>query len=71
MGIRAMSPEVIIVDEIATPEDLESVKAASDSGVVIIASMHASSIKEAQKKLNISDIFTKTVLISRKGDAND
>lgn len=56
-GIRAMSPELIITDELVSQNDWNCVKRASESGVSIIASVHGRSIDDARKK----DYFPKGV----------
>jgi stage III sporulation protein AA len=50
MMLRAMNPEVIAIDEITAPEDVDSVLLSSRCGVTIIASVHASSPKELYEK---------------------
>lgn len=49
MMIRAMSPEVIITDEIGKPEDVEAVKDCTNTGVKIITSIHADSMEDLHK----------------------
>lgn len=46
MLIRAMSPDVIITDEIGRPEDGEAIKACRNSGVSVIASVHGSDMED-------------------------
>lgn len=49
-GIRSMNPDVIIADELASLEDFEAVLMASRCGVKVIASIHASNLKELRSK---------------------
>lgn len=63
-GLRSMSPSVIITDEISSIEDWKFVKLASNSGVKIIASVHASSINDVLRKdYFINNVFERYVLL--------
>lgn len=45
--VRAMSPEVIITDELGHAEDAEAVREAARSGIAVMASAHAGSYQSA------------------------
>lgn len=49
-GLRSMSPDVVVTDELCCERDFSCAKAAADSGVKIIASIHGESIKDVLKK---------------------
>ena len=49
MLIRAMSPQVLITDEIATSEDAKALKACIASGVKVITSIHGSCLEDLKK----------------------
>ena len=49
-GLRSLRPDVIITDEIATAEDVAMLQRAVRSGVVVIASVHASDLTEVRAK---------------------
>lgn len=49
MLIRAMSPDVVITDEIGKPEDAAAVKTALCAGVKTITSIHGSSYEEVEQ----------------------
>lgn len=72
-GIRTLAPEVIIMDELATIDDIEALNFAIGSGVKVLATAHSSSIEEFRRKPNFQrlidlKIFTRIVLLSgRKG----
>lgn len=71
-GIRSMNPDIIVTDELGETEDFEAVKFASNSGVKIIATIHARSINEVKNKLNfpiISNVFERYVFLSPTGRA--
>lgn len=46
MVIRAMSPQVIVTDELGRPEDVDAVEECLNAGVALLASAHAGSIEE-------------------------
>lgn len=46
MLIRAMSPDVIITDEIGKPEDVHAIEEALSAGVKVITSIHGSSYED-------------------------
>ncbi len=56
-GIRCMSPDVIITDEIVSESDSEAIINASASGIVIIASIHSSCSDELIEKKTFKLIF--------------
>jgi len=49
-AIRVLSPDVIICDEIGTEEDVKAVEQSVNSGICMIATMHASSMEELLAK---------------------
>jgi len=55
-GIRSMRPDVILTDEVATKDDIEMIKLATRSGVVVMASVHAGNIDEIRQKPYWADI---------------
>ena len=56
-GIRSMRPDIIITDEIATREDIEMVKLAARSGVIIFASVHAGGLDEIRLKPHFRELI--------------
>lgn len=68
-AVRCLSPNVIICDEIGTFKEAKAINEALNSGVKVIASIHASSEKEILKKPQIlwllySGAFEKIVILS-------
>ncbi len=57
IALRAMGPDVIICDEIGKEEDVFAIQNVSNSGVVIIASIHSSSISELIRKPQFNKII--------------
>ena len=72
-AVRTLSPDVIIVDEIGNREDAEAVCDVINTGIVMIATVHACNVgelyrREPIKKLLQSGVFEKIVLL-RGGNA--
>ena len=70
-GIRALSPDVIVTDEIGQAEDIEAIEYATRCGVKILASCHCDSIESFVKKplfekLISEKIFKRFVLLSKR-----
>ncbi len=69
-GIRTMSPDILVTDELSTKEDFDSVLSSCNSGVKILASIHAKSIddiksKKEFKQLLENKVFKKYVVLSK------
>lgn len=56
-GIRSMSPDVIITDELFGGADFSAVKSAAGAGVTVIASVHASDENELFTKDGFAEIY--------------
>lgn len=70
-GIRTMSPDVILLDEIITKEDIQALDYAISSGVTIFATTHCSSIFDLERKpifrsINELQVFERIVLLSKR-----
>ena len=70
-GIRALSPNLIITDELGQKEDVDAVLYAVNSGVSIFASVHSDSIESLEQKPNFEKIlehkiFKRFVLLSMR-----
>ncbi len=63
--IRAMSPEVIVTDELGHAGDTEAVADAIRCGVKVIASVHAADEEEAKRRLGegLMGMFERTVVL--------
>lgn len=57
MGIRALSPKVIISDELGSKDDFEIVQYALKSGVNIITTAHGFNIEDVKKNLYLKTII--------------
>lgn len=49
-AVRALAPDVVVCDEIGTPEDVEAIKSAAGCGVTVVATLHAGGVRELLQK---------------------
>ncbi|MBE5745855.1 MAG: stage III sporulation protein AA [Clostridiales bacterium] len=73
-GIRSMSPNVIITDEIANKEDVDAINYAVNCGVSIVATTHAKDLEDIKAKKLFADvlykkIFKRYIVLSQKNGA--
>jgi len=57
IAIRTMSPKAIILDEIGTFEDAQSIKQGINAGVCVIATTHANTLEELSQKKHIYSLI--------------
>lgn len=72
-GIKTLAPDLIVCDELIGEEDAKGVEFAVNSGVKVIATVHANSLnsllqKSYMKKLTSDGYFQKFILISKNFD---
>ena len=72
MLLRSMNPQVIVMDEISTPDDCAAAASAAGCGVRVIATAHAASVSELRsrpvyRKLLEQKIFTAALTIESRG----
>jgi len=72
MLLRAMTPQVIALDEVALDADVEAVCAAANCGVALLATVHAASLPELEgrpvgRALLGCGVFRRAVVIERRG----
>ena len=70
-SIRSMAPDIIVCDEIGSQEDIKAVEQSVNSGVSLIATVHASSEYEIKHRENIQRLlktgaFSKIVFLANK-----
>ena len=70
-GIRSMSPNIIIADEIGGNDDINAIEYAVNCGVSVIASVHSKDIYEFQRKIEFENLiksrtFKRYVVVSQK-----
>ena len=70
-AVRSMAPDIIICDEIGATDDIEAIEHTVNSGVIVIATVHAANEYELKHKENIRRIFrtgafSKVVFLSDK-----
>lgn len=69
IAVRTMSPQLIAIDEVCEQDEINAIKHASNCGVKMIVTIHASSYDELLSKIQISELlntfsFEKIVLLS-------
>ncbi len=57
IALRYLSPQVMICDEIFAKEEIQAVKAAANSGIAVITSIHAGSRKELLRKPQLQPLL--------------
>lgn len=68
-GLRSLSPEIVITDELSGENDWFFVKNAVNSGVKVIASCHAKDVDELKSKsFFVSNIFDRYIVIDKFTD---
>lgn len=70
MLVRAMGPEVVATDEVGKPKELEALQEALHSGVILLASVHASTLEELKRRpgwgvLLRQGVWQRFILLSR------
>ncbi len=70
-GIRALSPNLIVTDELGQKEDIDAINFAINSGVSILASVHSDSMDSFLRKPNFDSlikdrVFKRYVLLSMR-----
>ena len=70
--LRAMNPQVIAVDEVALPGDVEAMERAAHAGTALVATVHARSVEDLCRRplfasMLRAGIFRRAVCIVREG----
>jgi stage III sporulation protein AA len=60
-GLRSMGPDILVTDELATKDDISSVLRISNSGVKLLASIHAKDIDQLKNKKDFEEILSQKV----------
>ncbi|NLN14967.1 MAG: stage III sporulation protein AA [Tissierellia bacterium] len=61
MVIRAMSPDIIAVDEIGGAEDIRAIYEALRAGIKLIATIHGKDLEDIRYRLNLSRIIEERI----------
>ena len=70
--LKALSPQVVALDEITAPEDVEAVTKLCHCGVSVLATAHAESREELLKRAlyrPLAEVFQKMITVEGKGAA--
>ena len=57
-SVRVMSPDVIVVDEVGTNDELKSLEFALHSGVKLVTAVHSESFEEAKQKRIVKSLLS-------------
>lgn len=60
-GIRSMSPDILVTDELSGQKDIESINSVASCGVKILASVHANGIDDLKQKKEFHELINKKV----------
>ena len=60
-GIRSMSPDVIVTDEIDLEKDLDYIIEAMNCGVNVVATIHAKNIKQLKQKKGFDEVLNNKI----------
>ncbi len=71
IAVRTLSPDIVVLDEIGSEEEVQALLSAVNSGVNFIATAHGSSFDEVMRRPNIkklidSGVFSKMVVLEGK-----
>lgn len=74
MLLRAMAPDVIAVDEITDPADIQAMVQAGNCGVSFLATVHGRDLEELRRRrvcreLLETELFRRFVILERQGQA--
>lgn len=72
MLLRGMNPQVLAMDEITAPEDIDALELAAGCGVALLATAHGKTVRDLERrplyrKLLEGRIFQAALLIEREG----
>ena len=71
-GVRVMSPNIIVTDEIITEKDFEMCRNVRLVGIKIIATIHAKTLDDVKNKPYFkSDVFERYIVLKSKEKAGD
>ncbi len=67
-GVRSLSPNIVITDELSSKDDWTCVNHAVNSGVKIIASCHGDSVESLYSKEFFNNIFDRYIILNGVGE---
>ncbi len=74
MVIRAMSPDIVAVDEIGGKKDIEAIESVIHCGCIVIGTVHGADVKELYQKPELGallkrGVFGRLIVLSGKNGA--
>ena len=71
LGIRSMSPDIIVTDELGSIDDFKALEYAVTCGIKIIATMHANNIEDLKRKTEFKNLleqrwFKRIIVLSKE-----
>ncbi len=71
LGIRSMSPDIVVTDELGTNDDVSAIEYAITCGIKVIATMHANDIEDLKNKKCMSNLleskaFKRIIVLSKE-----
>ncbi|WMM26926.1 stage III sporulation protein AA [Tissierella sp. MB52-C2] len=61
MAIRALSPDIIAVDEIGGKKDVEAIHEALRAGIKLMATVHGGTLEEVRNKSSMRELFRENI----------
>lgn len=71
MALRALSPQLVVTDEIGRPADVEAIRECLNAGVAVITTVHAHNLEEISRRPVLAELinsgaFKVVVVLSRR-----
>ena len=67
MLIRAMSPDVVAVDEIGTGEDIRAIESVVNCGCKLLATVHGNSMEDMKQKPLLNRLVESQAIFDGRG----
>ncbi|SHF59998.1 stage III sporulation protein AA [Ornithinibacillus halophilus] len=61
MMIRSMSPDIMVVDEIGSAQDVQALLEAINAGVIVFCTIHGQSLEELKKRPSLQQLLSQNI----------